>query len=300
MNITLAAPLEIKSLGPAETGEFSGYGAIFHSVDQVGDRILPGAFTETLAEQKATGRKLPMHFNHGLPELGGVRGVGVWNVVEQDENGLRVEGKISGMNTDAGRLLYERVRDGAIGGLSIGFRVRGNGAVYGRSAGEPRRTIKAATLREISVVDDPCHPMARADNFKATDSEVRTAIRWLRAAIALHERHMSGDAPTTGAAGLRSQQDMMDQMRSALAALTDDAEPSRMSGMKALPQFREFRDLLREQWDFSRSQAEHIAEFGYKSLLARESADGEAMTDEAKAALDDIRATARAFSLPSF
>lgn len=167
MNDILSATLEIKSLGTDASGEFSGYGAVFHNTDVAGDRILPGAFAETIAERKAMGRPLPMHLNHGLPELGGVRGIGVWKALAEDERGLRVEGKISGMNTDAGRLLYERVRDGAIGGLSIGFKVKGNGATYGRGAGEPRRTIKAATLAEVSLVDDPCNASARVDNIKS-------------------------------------------------------------------------------------------------------------------------------------
>ena len=300
MNQTFVAPLEVKFADDA-LGEFSGLASAYGVVDSHGDVVVPGAFSASLAEHKARGSMPTMYVQHG-PALGGdPLPVGVWTHMEEDAHGLRVKGRISALDTDYGRRIRSLVQDGALKGLSIGYNVATNGAVYGRKPGEPRRTLKAVRLVEVSLVTTPSNDRAKVESIKSLlESEVRTAIRWLRAAIALHERHMSGDAPTTGAAGRRSQQDMMDQMRNALAALTDDAEPSRMSGMKALPQFREFRDLLREQWDFSRSQAEHIAEFGYKSLLARESADGEAMTDEAKAALDDIRATARAFSLPSF
>lgn len=297
---TYVAPLEVKFADDA-LGEFSGLASAYGVVDSHGDVVVPGAFSASLAEHKARGSMPTMYVQHG-PALGGdPLPVGVWTHMEEDAHGLRVKGRISALDTDYGRRIRSLVQDGALKGLSIGYNVATNGAVYGRKPGEPRRTLKAVRLVEVSLVSTPSNDRARVESIKSTTaSDVRTAIRWLRAAIALHERHMSGDAPTTGAAGRRSQQEMMDQMRNALAALTDDAEPSRMSGMKALPQFREFRDLLREQWDFSRSQAEHIAEFGYKSLLARESADGVAMTDEAKAALDDIRATARAFSLPSF
>lgn len=296
---TYVAPLEVKFADDAP-GEFSGLASAYGVVDSHGDVVVPGAFSASLAEHKARGSMPTMYVQHG-PALGGdPLPVGVWTHMEEDAHGLRVKGRISALDTDYGRRIRSLVQDGALKGLSIGYNVATNGAVYGRKPGEPRRTLKAVRLVEVSLVTTPSNDRAKVESIKATASEVRTAIRWLRAAIALHERHMSGDAPTTGAAGRRSQQEMMDQMRNALAALTDDAEPSRMSGMKALPQFREFRELLREQWDFSRSQAEHIAEFGYKSLLARESADGVAMTDEAKAALDDIRATARAFSLPSF
>jgi len=161
----LAAPLEIKSMGDPAAGTFSGYGAIYGNIDRIGDRLLPGCFAESLAEAKASGRRLPMHLNHGLAELNGERGVGVYSVVEERDHGLYVEGKISGMNTDRGRLLFERVRDGAIGGLSIGFKAKS--ATYGRNPGEPRRTIKSAALAEISLVDDPCNASARVLQVKA-------------------------------------------------------------------------------------------------------------------------------------
>lgn len=50
-------------------------------------------------------------------------------------------------------------------------------------------------------------------------ADVPRAVTWLNKAIALHEKHMSGTAPTTGPEGEKSQQKMMQQMRSALEAL---------------------------------------------------------------------------------
>jgi HK97 family phage prohead protease len=165
-NEIVATALEIKATTP-ESGEFSGYGAVFGNIDQNGDVILPGAFRDTLAERKSAGRALPMHINHGIPSLGGVRGVGSWRVVEEDSRGVYVEGKLSGMNTDIGRYRYEQVRDGGLGGLSIGFNVKPNGAQLNlKSAGGPRRTIKALNLHEISLVDDPCNEQARVNQIK--------------------------------------------------------------------------------------------------------------------------------------
>lgn len=60
------------------------------------------------------------------------------------------------------------------------------------------------------------------------------ALEWLNKAIALHERHMSGAAPTTGAAGEKSQQLMMDQMikaRDALDGTTDQGMAAMNSGL---------------------------------------------------------------------
>lgn len=62
------------------------------------------------------------------------------------------------------------------------------------------------------------------------------AIQNLRDAIALHERHMNGTAPTTGPAGEKSQQLMMDQMMEALRALVPEAPPPTGMDMGMSPQ----------------------------------------------------------------
>lgn len=187
--ITFTAALEFKAAHLAEKGEFTGYGAVFNNTDQAGDLILPGAFSATIAEWKAGGRPMPMHLNHGLPELGGVRGVGVWSEVAEDGRGLTCKGRISGMNTDAGRLLFERVRDGAIAGLSIGFKVAPGGADFPerKSAADPRRVIRVARLSEVSLVDDPCNPEALVDEVKAklADGKMPTVEELARSLEAL-------------------------------------------------------------------------------------------------------------------
>ncbi|MFY9291569.1 MAG: HK97 family phage prohead protease [Methylorubrum rhodinum] len=162
---TLSAPLEIKLAGSADAGEFEGYGAFFGNEDSHGDTIVPGAFMATLAERKAAGRPLPpMHFNHGLPQLGGERGVGVWKAVSEDSRGLYVKGRLSGMSTDRGRYLFERLKDGAIGGMSIGYQIRPNGSET--VAGRRGRRLKSIALAEISIVDEPSNALARVEAVK--------------------------------------------------------------------------------------------------------------------------------------
>ena len=159
--------LEIKFSSSSGDGTFQGYGAVFGNQDSHGDVIAPGAFAQTLAERKAANRRVAMHVMHGIYGGDGVP-VGVWTNIAEDDKGLRVDGKISGMNTDAGRLLYERVKDGALGGLSIGYTVKKNGATYGTKPGEPKRLLKALNLHEISLVDDPSNAMATVNQVKLT------------------------------------------------------------------------------------------------------------------------------------
>lgn len=58
---------------------------------------------------------------------------------------------------------------------------------------------------------------------------VKEAVSWLKKAIALHEKHMNGSAPTTGKEGEKSQMLMMEQMENALAALVATTSKSRPS-----------------------------------------------------------------------
>lgn len=53
----------------------------------------------------------------------------------------------------------------------------------------------------------------------AFEDGAKEAAAWLKKAIALHEKHMNGSAPTTGKEGEKSQMLMMEQMKNALAEL---------------------------------------------------------------------------------
>ena len=76
--------------------------------------------------------------------------------------------------------------------------------------------VTAAALTDTPFFNEM--PRVAASTGEA-ERGVDAARKWLKAAIVLHEKHMSGRAPTTGPEGEKSQQQMMDQMMSALAAL---------------------------------------------------------------------------------
>lgn len=67
----------------------------------------------------------------------------------------------------------------------------------------------------------------------ALQDGAKEAAAWLKKAIALHEKHMNGSAPTTGKEGEKSQMLMMEQMKNALAELEGgDMKSGMESGMK--------------------------------------------------------------------
>jgi HK97 family phage prohead protease len=284
MNIEiLGTAVEFKFEGDGlAAGEFKGYGAVFGNQDSHGDVIQPGAFIETLEQLKAAGRSLPMHVMHGVFGGDGLP-VGVWKSVEEDGKGLRVHGKISGIKTDQGQMNYERVKDRAYGGISIGYSVNPDGSVRGKSAGEPKRTLKSLKLHEISLVDAPSNAMATFDEIKRrledktilSTPQSTKAAEALSAAIRLHLMTMNGgDSPTVD-----ERQQFLSHLQDAHHALTGLRMPE---GIKAVPKsLRGLEDTLREI-GFSRTQAQLVAEAGFKSIMPRDEVHDQAVDEATK------------------
>jgi HK97 family phage prohead protease len=177
---TLACPIELKFADGAQPGAFEGYASVFGVTDFHRDMVAPGAFKATLAQMKARGFNVPMYLNHGAKLGGDSKPVGVWNSLEEDMKGLAVKGTILGLSTDIGQYNYELVKGGALRGISIGYRVAPGGAVYGKTQTEPRRTLKALDVAEISLVDNPANHMASVTAIKAADDMTeREFEQWL-------------------------------------------------------------------------------------------------------------------------
>ncbi|MCF8708568.1 HK97 family phage prohead protease [Rhizorhapis sp. SPR117] len=121
---------------------FAGYAAVFDRVDRGGDVVRRGAFVGVM------GKAVPLLWQHA-PD----KPIGVIEHVSEDARGLRVIGRLSG-RTAAGREAAAMLKDGALDGLSFGYRVR--------EAGDGRpRELRALDLVEVSLVTFPMQPLAR-------------------------------------------------------------------------------------------------------------------------------------------
>lgn len=147
-------PLDIKSVVGGEGNIIEGYGSIFGNLDHTGDIVAPGAFAKSLA----SGIKVKMLYQHDRTEV-----IGVWTEIVEDQHGLRVKGKIS--NTARGREVMELLKDGAIEGLSIGFKYKD----WERDG--DALVIKEAELREISIVTFPANEAAQIMAVKEAESK---------------------------------------------------------------------------------------------------------------------------------
>lgn len=135
-------------------GTFEGYASLFRLPDLGRDVVEPGAFTESLARRGASGVKLLWQHDPAEP-------IGRWTSLIEDTRGLFVRGRLS-LGVARARDIHALMRDGAVDGLSIGFRTlrQRNDLQNG-----VRRLIRI-DLWEISIVTFPMLPEARISAVK--------------------------------------------------------------------------------------------------------------------------------------
>lgn len=166
----------------AKAGTFQGYGSVFNVMDGGGDVVAPGAFKATLKEWKKRGKLPKMLLQHGGfigPAEDGIP-VGKYDVMEEDDKGLYLEGSLFGLDTQKGKYIYESMKSGELDGLSIGYIARE--VAYGKNPDEPRRTLKKIELFEVSIVTFPMNKDSRIESTKsieaiATYSEAEDYLR---------------------------------------------------------------------------------------------------------------------------
>ncbi|UMM63104.1 HK97 family phage prohead protease [Aristophania vespae] len=178
----LTCPFEFKTAPTGNNiGAVEGYGSIFGNLDAYNDVVQPGAFEETLAQYKSQNLPIPMKILHGV--WGGTDSlpVGVWTDYSEDSKGLYLKGKLSGLNTDTGKMRYELLRDKALSGLSIGYSIPDGGAKRVKG----KRELHKIELLEISLVDTPANNLARITNLKRFMSGQKSIFGFSDAAINL-------------------------------------------------------------------------------------------------------------------
>lgn len=104
--------------------------------------VRKGAFT-------GASHKVPLLWQHKAGEP-----IGTIERIAEDAHGLRVIGRLSGA-TQRGREAAALLAEGALSGLSFGYRVR-----RGKRSGA-KRELLGLELIEISLVTFPMQPLAR-------------------------------------------------------------------------------------------------------------------------------------------
>ena len=151
MNISQNLSLEVKSI--SEEGIFSGYASVFNVSDSYNDIIIDGAFTQSLKYSHDI--KLLWQHRHDEP-------IGVITKITEDNIGLYIEGKLL-LDVNRAKEAYILLKNGAVSGLSIGFRVKSS--KLDRNTGS--RIITEVELVEVSLVTFPANKQATISSVKS-------------------------------------------------------------------------------------------------------------------------------------
>ena len=159
----LDRPFEVKAVG--EDGMFEGFGSVFGNVDAYKEIVAPGAFSESLAQWKQSGRLPPVLWQHRSGEP-----IGPYLAMEEQAVGLHVKGQLLINDVQRAKEARALMQAKAVNGLSIGFMTREDS--FDRVTGI--RTLKKVDLWEVSVVTFPANPAAQISSVKSAIDAIET------------------------------------------------------------------------------------------------------------------------------
>lgn len=161
-----------------QQGAFWGYANVTSVIDEMGDKIMPGAFSRTLAVWKSRGEFPPFLWQHDDKTP-----IGLLTSLEEDSVGLRVSGHfLPDLDIPQARTAYIMTKNNILKHLSIGYRVKKfhyQGKV---------RQVTDLDVEEISIVTIPGNRMARIYEHKAWTPETTPETPGLNTLLATLSR----------------------------------------------------------------------------------------------------------------
>jgi HK97 family phage prohead protease len=153
-----------------DSREFEGYVSVFGNIDSYGEKVMPGAFANSLARHKREGTMPLLLWQHNSDDP-----IGVWDDLSDDGKGLYGKGHLL-TGVQSAEEAYVRLKAGAVWGLSIGYR---EVDVTPADGGEAR-LLNDLDLIEASIVSFPANRRAGVDTVKAEGADLDRVNKWTR------------------------------------------------------------------------------------------------------------------------
>ncbi len=146
-------------LGP---GQFEGYASVFDVIDSIGDKVVKGAFAESLKSFGKDGAGIPCYWQHNTadPEFN----IGHTIAAFEDDHGLKVRVQLDLDNPKAA-YVHKLIKEGRVRQMSFAYEVE-----EGEKAGEAF-LIQKCKLFEVSVVPVGCNQETELLAVKAAKKE---------------------------------------------------------------------------------------------------------------------------------
>lgn len=154
---TIRTPVSIQA-PPAEQDSntdtsfsFEGYAAVFNNIDSGGDKIIPGAFTQALAEHYPNeGAGIPVYWNHETNDP--FKNLGTTVKAYEDSHGLKVEGVID-ITTSTGKQVAKLLKEKRVAHMSFAYTVNDGSWVDGEKNHDGTRTLGYYELRSLNLFE---------------------------------------------------------------------------------------------------------------------------------------------------
>ena len=173
-----AAGLQHKSFATAtdadSAGEFEALVAVFSNVDKGGDRIMPGAFTKTLAEWRASGDPVPVIWSHDWGTPDAHIGVAYAKDMQQTHRGLLVKGQLDVDDNPIAQRVHKLMQRRSLKEFSFGYSVPSGGA---RKAEDGANELIEIDLYEIGPTLKGMNPATELHSVKGSPRRPTTPSR---------------------------------------------------------------------------------------------------------------------------
>jgi HK97 family phage prohead protease len=156
--------VETKADGGA--GEFVALASVFNNVDSVGDKMLPGSFSPTLARWRQKGDPIPVILSHNWDDPMAHIGTADPHDVIETERGLEVHGRLDIHDNPTAKQVYRLMKERRLTGWSFGYTIPEGGQQRRNGVNE----ISAVELIEVG-------PTLKGANSEAELQAVKTALR---------------------------------------------------------------------------------------------------------------------------
>ena len=128
-------------------GVFEAIVAVFNNVDRAGDKILPGAFADSLADWDAKGRPIPVIFSHQWENLDAH--IGQVSEAKEVDDGLYVKGQLD-MDEPFAQRVWKKMKAGTLAEFSFAYDIVDAAQV--KTNGEYINELRKLNLLEVG----PC------------------------------------------------------------------------------------------------------------------------------------------------
>ena len=159
---------EEKKVNNVSYGIIKGFASTYGNIDKGYDRIVKGAFDNTLKAYKENKRQIRMFFQHDYMSV-----IGGFPAYNSDDKGLYVEGNIN-LDTQRGKEAYALAKQGVLTDFSIGYYTKKYNDITetikdenGTEVEIPVRELLDIELSEISLVTNPMNDKAIVTDIKS-------------------------------------------------------------------------------------------------------------------------------------